>query len=133
MLYQILIFNMPHAKEELLIQTDGDIIYFQISEYEDVIYIFETNIQKDQVKINIYKKERSVWQLYREFFFEESDKFPLSFDGRNIFVQHQFVYFMNDLYYLDVSTNAYKKSQLFIEKDSDLKMLQASPIYCTHS
>ena len=103
-----------------------------MSSLEDVIYVFEANNTKDSLKLNVIKKHKNKYEIYKDYTIDESEDFPMNFEGRNIFIQHQFIYFMNKLFYLDIKTSHYKQVELFRELD-DRKIMQFSPIYCPTS
>ena len=87
-LYRINIFDYPAVEEMLCYETEGDIIYFEASNLEDVLYVFEINTTGDSLKLSVVKKEKNKFHLFREFMFDEGEGFPLNFEGRNMFNQH---------------------------------------------
>lgn len=69
----------------LCFETEGDIINFEISNLEDVLYVFEINATGDSLKLSIVKKLKNKFHLFKEYTFDEGEGFPLNFEGRNIF------------------------------------------------
>jgi hypothetical protein len=116
-IFSLEIFNVPHSKEVLVLTTASEIVYFSVSDDQDLLYTFE--LSSELMKAVVYKKVKTTFNTLCEFYFKDNDHFPTSFEGRNMFVQNQFIYYMNDLYYLDVTKETYKKAELFKDDNAE--------------